>query len=132
MYTIQVRKVYLLKTTPTKSLRPWFIIHHASIQFSCSVVSGSLWPHELQHARLPCSSAAPRAYSNSCPLSRWCNPTISSSVVPFSSLFQSSQASVFFFFFFPKWISSLHQVAKVLELHLQHQSFQWTLRTDLF
>ena len=100
VYTIQVRKVYLLKTTPIKSLRPWFIIHHASVQFRCSVVSDSLWPHELQHARRPCSSTAPRAYSNSCPLSRWCHPTISSSVVPFSSLLQSSQASGLFVFFF--------------------------------
>ena len=48
-------------------------------QFSRSVVSDSLWPHELQHARPPCLSPTPRVYSNSCPLSRWCHPTISSS-----------------------------------------------------
>ena len=54
------------------------------IQFSCSVVSNSLWPHELQHARPPCPSPIPRVYPNSCPLSRWCHPTSSSSVVPFS------------------------------------------------
>ena len=53
--------------------------------FSHSVVSDSLWPHELQHARLPCPSASPGACSNPCPLSQWCHPTISSSVVPFSS-----------------------------------------------
>ena len=52
--------------------------------FSCSVVSYSLWPHELQHARPPCLSPTPRVYTNSFPLSRWCHPTISSSVVPFS------------------------------------------------
>ena len=53
-------------------------------QFSRSVVSDSLWPHELQHARPPCPSPTPRVHSNPCPLSRWCHPTISSSVVPFS------------------------------------------------
>ena len=55
-------------------------------QFSCSVPSNSLWPHGLQHNRLPCSSPTPRAYSNSCPSSRWCYPTISSSVISFSCL----------------------------------------------
>ena len=55
-------------------------------QFSRSVMSYSLQPHGLQHARLPCPSPTPRAYSNSCPLNQWCHPTISSSVVPFSCL----------------------------------------------
>ena len=64
-----------------------------SVQFSCSVMSDSLQHHGLQHTRLPCPSPTPRAYSNSCPLSRWCHPTISSSVVPFSSHFQSCPAS---------------------------------------
>ena len=64
-----------------------------SIQFSHSVVSDSLRPHGLQLARLRCSSTTPRAYSNSCPLSQWCHPTISSSVVPFSSHLQSFPAS---------------------------------------
>ena len=64
-----------------------------TLQFSLSVVSGSLWPHGLQSASLPCSSPTPEAYSNSCPLSRWCHPTISSSVVPFSSCLQSFPAS---------------------------------------
>ena len=63
-----------------------------SVQFSCSVVSDSLRPHGLQHARLPCPSWT-GAYSNSCPLSGWCHPTISSSVVPFSSCLQSCPAS---------------------------------------
>ena len=57
------------------------------------VMSGSLLPHGLQHARLPCPSPSPRACSNSCPLSQWCHPTISSSVVPFSSCLQSFPAS---------------------------------------
>ena len=64
-----------------------------SVQFSCSVVSDSLWPNGLQHIRLPCPSPTPRAYSNSCPSHRWCHPTISSSVLPFSSRFQSFPAS---------------------------------------
>ena len=62
-----------------------------SVQFSHSVMSDSLWPHGLQHAQLPCPSPAPRAYSNSCPLSQWCHPTLSSSVIPFSSHLQSFQ-----------------------------------------
>ena len=66
----------------------------SSAQFIHLVVSDSLWPHRVQHARLPCPSPTPGAYSNSCPLSRWCHPTISSSVVPFSHL-QSFPASVF-------------------------------------
>ena len=57
-----------------------------SVQFSCSVVSDSLRPHESQHARPPCQSPTPEVHSNSCPSSRWCHPAISSSVVPFSSL----------------------------------------------
>ena len=57
-----------------------------SVQFSCSVVSDSLRPHGLQHAKIPCSSPTPRDYSNSCPSSQWCHPAISSSVVPFSPL----------------------------------------------
>ena len=60
---------------------------------SHSVVSDSLGPHGLQHARLPCPSPTPRAYPNSCPLSRWCHPTISSSVISFSSCPQSFPAS---------------------------------------
>ena len=64
-----------------------------SVQFSRSVVSDSLRPHELQHVRLPCPSPTPRVHSNSCPSSRWCHPAISSSVVPFSSCPQSLPAS---------------------------------------
>ena len=61
----------------------------SSVQFSCSVVYDSLWPHGLKHARLPCPSPTPGAYSNSCPLTWGCHPTVSSSVVPFSSCLQS-------------------------------------------
>ena len=65
----------------------------SSVQFSHSVVSDSLWPHESQHSRLPCPSPTPRVYSNSCPSSWWCHLAISSSVSPFSSCPQSLPAS---------------------------------------
>ena len=70
-----------------------FLLQFSSVQFSRSVVSGSLWPHGLQHARPPCPSPSSGACSNSCPLSQWCHPTISSSVVPFSSCPQSFPGS---------------------------------------
>ena len=69
-------------------------------------MSDSLWPHGLQHTRPPCPSATPRVSSNSCPLSRWCHPTVSSSVVPFSSHLQSFPASESFLvsqFFASRW-----------------------------
>ena len=65
----------------------------SSVQFGGSFVSESLWPRGLKHARPPCLSPTPGVYSNSCPLSWWCHPTISSSVVPFSSYLQSFPAS---------------------------------------
>ena len=73
----------------------WNNIQHtySSVQFSHSVVSDSLRPHEPQHARPPCPSPTPRVHPNSCPLSRWCHPTISSFVVPFSSWPQSFPTS---------------------------------------
>ena len=71
-------------------------LENVSVHFSHSVVSYSLWPHEPQHTRPPCPSPTPGVYPNSCPLSRqWCHPTISSSVIPFSSCPQSFPASVF-------------------------------------
>ena len=94
------------------------------VQFSCSVISNSLQPHGLQHARPPCPSPIPGVYANSCPWSQWCHPTISSIVAPSPSAFNHSQHQGLF-----KWVKSSHQVAKVLEF--QHQSFQWTPRTDL-
>ena len=68
--------------------------HNYWFQFSHSVVSNSLWPHVLQHARPPCPSPTPVVYSNSCPSSWRCHPTISSSVIPFSSCLQSFPAKV--------------------------------------
>ena len=96
-----------------------------SVQFSCSVLSDSLWPHGLQNARLPCPSPIPRVYSKSCPLSRWCHPTISSYVILFFSCFNLSQHQGLY-----KWVSFSHQVVKVLGFQLQYQSFQWIFRTD--
>ena len=74
-----------------KLVQPLFKI--VSVQFSRSVMSNSLWPHESQHARTPSPSPTPRVHPNSCPSSRWCHPAISSSVVPFSSCPQSLPAS---------------------------------------
>ena len=70
-----------------------WLVQKVSVQFSHSVMSNSLWLHGLQHARPPCPSPTPRAYSNSCPSSQWCHPTNSSSVLPFSSCTQSFPAS---------------------------------------
>ena len=92
-YNPQVQK----KLDMTERLRLLSSFHfahiHTSVQFSRSVVSDSLRPHESQHVRPPCPSPTPRVYSNSCPLCQWCYPAISSSVVPFSSCPQSFPAS---------------------------------------
>ena len=81
--------------------------------------------HGLQHTRLPCPSLSPGACSNSCPLSRWCHPVVSSTVIPFSSCPQSFPTSGSF---------SVSQVfassGQVLEVQLQHPSFQWLFRID--
>ena len=100
----------------------------AMYQFSsvAQIVSDSLWPHESQHTKPPCPSPTPGVHSNPCPSSWWCHPAISSSAVPFSFWPNPSQHQGFF-----KWVSSSHQVAKVLEFQLQQQSYQWTPRTDL-
>ena len=99
--------------------------YYYSVQFSRSVVSDSLRPHEPEHARPPCPSPAPRAYPNSCPLCRWCHPTILSSVVPFSSHLQSFPASGSFQMshFFPSG-------GQRIGVSASHQSFQWIFRTD--
>ena len=103
----------------------WYdwILKRSSVQFSLSVVSDSLWPHGLQHARFPCLSTTPRAYSNSCPLSQWCHPTTSSSVVPFSSHLQSFPATGSFPMsqFFPSNGQSIgaSALASVLPMNIQ-------------
>ena len=104
-----------------------FSDNFSSVQFSHSVMSDSLRPHEPQHSRPPCPSPTPGVHPNPCPLSRWCHPNISSSVVPFPPAPNPSKHQSLF-----KWVSSSHQVAKVLEFQLQHKSFQWTPRTDIF
>ena len=95
-------------------------------QFTHSYVSDFLWHHGLQHARLPCPSPTPGAYSNSCPSCQWCHPTISSSVITSPPSFNLSQHQGLF-----QWVSSFHQVAIVLQFQLKHQSFQWIFRIDL-
>ena len=102
-----------------------FSIFFSSVEFSHSIVSSSLWPSGLQHTRPPCPSPTPEVYTNSSPWSRWCHPTILASVTPSPPVFNLSQHQGLF-----KWVSSLYQVAKVLEFQLQHQSFQWIFRTD--
>ena len=97
-----------------------------SVQFSCSVLSDSLQRHGLHHARPPCLSPTPGACSNLCPSNQRWHPTISSSVIPFFSCLQSFPASGPF----PMSQFFASGGEKVLELQLQHQSFQWIFRTD--
>ena len=85
--------MFLLKYLWTDMVVVSIWVQFSSVQFSLSVVSDSLRPHESQHARPPCPSPTPRVHTNSCPSSRWCHPAISSSVVPFSSCPQSLSAS---------------------------------------
>ena len=101
------------------------IIFWSSVQFSHLVVSDSLWPHGQQHARPPCPSPTPEVYSNSCPLVGDVIQPSHPLSSPSPPAFNLSQHQGLF-----RWISSLHQVAKVLEFQLQHQSFQWIFRTD--
>ena len=75
---------FFCSCNPQISVKCLALEQFRSVPFSCSVVSDSLQPHGLQHARPPCPSPTPRVYPNLCPLSQWCHPTISSSVVPFS------------------------------------------------
>ena len=96
-----------------------------TVQFICSVVSDSLWPHESQHARPPCPSPTPspikpmslESVMPSSHLILYCPLLLLPPIPPSISLFQ--------------WVNSWHEVAKVLEFQLQHQSFQWTPKTDL-
>ena len=85
-------KIYFKLKDNCFTILCWFL-PFSSVQFSHSVVSDSLRPHESQHARPPCPSPTPRVHSHSCPSSRWCHPAVSSSVIPFSSCPQSLPAS---------------------------------------
>ena len=107
-------------------IHQYFVDQFSSVQFSRSVVSDSLWPHESQYARPLCPSPSPGVHSNSRPSSRWCHPAISSSIVPSSSCPQSLPASESF---------PIRQLfawsEQILEFQLQHYSFQRTPRADL-
>ena len=81
--------------------------HQKWLLFSCSVVSDSLRPHGLQHTRPPCPSPTPGVYSNSCPLSWWCHPTISSSAIAFPSCLQSFPASATLLW--EDWVQNCHK-----------------------
>ena len=95
MFTEFLFNLYILLSTcnPLTNIHINFHLDCCSLLLSLSGMSNSLWLHGLQHARFPCPSPFPRACSNSCPLSRWCHPTISSSAIPFSSCLQSFPAS---------------------------------------
>ena len=99
--------------------------HFSSVQaLSCVQVFATPWT--ATHQRPPCPSPAPGVYPNSCPLSRWYHPTISFLLSPFPPALNLSQHHSLL-----KWVNISQQVAKVLEFQFQHQSFQWTIRTDL-
>ena len=100
----------------------WYL----EIQFSCLVMSNSLWPQGLQHARPPCPSPSPGVCPSSCSLHWWCCPVISSSDSFFSLCPQSFPASGTF-----PMSRLLPQITKILELQRQRQSFQWIFRVDL-
>ena len=135
-----------LRGQPGKPHTP-FSNQISSVQFSHSVVSDSLWPYELQHARPLCPSPTSRIHPNSCHWHEWtCHPLYfrivrkiykpSFYVWPHTNHLILCRPFLLLPSIFPsislfKWVSSLHQVAKVLEFQLQHQSFQWTPRTDV-
>ena len=95
--------------------------HILSVQFRRLVLSDSLRPHEPQHTRPPCPSPTPGVYPDSDPLNQWCHPTSHPLLSPAPPALNLSQHQGLF-----KWVSSLHQVAKILEFQLKHQSFWWT------
>ena len=107
-------------------LKNYLILPKSFVYMGYQFSSDSLRPHEPQHARPPCPSPTPRGHPNPCPSSQWCHSTTSSSVVPFFSCPQSFPASGSF------QMSQLFTWGgQSMEFPLQHQSFQWTPRTDL-
>ena len=105
---VKSRKQPKCPSTEEWIMKMWYIcIMEYSVQFSCSVLSDTLWPHGPQHSRPPCPSSNLGVYPNSCPLRQWWHSTISFSVVPFSSRLQSFPALGSF-----KWVSSSHQWPK--------------------
>ena len=115
----------ILKKKSISSLESGLCTHHLLLLFSQQVMSDSLWPPGLLHT-IHCPLSSPGVCPSSCPLNRWCHPTIPSSVGLFSFCLQNPSQHQGLF----PWVSFSHQVAKVLELQLQHQSFQWVFRTD--
>ena len=95
----------------------WPVHLLSSVQFSCSVMSDSLQPHESQHSGPPCPSPTPRVHSDSCPSSQWCHPGISSSVVPFSSCPQSLPA-------FAQWLA-------IINSRVSGLTFSYSIQTGL-
>ena len=102
-----------------------YSVQFSSVQFSHSVMSDYLQPHESQHARPSCPSPSPGVYSNSCPWSQWCHPSSHPPLSPSPAPNPSQHQGLF------QWVKSFHEVAKVMEFQLQYQSFQWTPKTDL-
>ena len=128
---LQVTEVIFLSETKENKAYILKLIHNiilslfSSVQFSHSVMSDSLRPHEPQHARPLWPSPTPRVHSNSCPSSWWCHLILCHPLLLLPP--NPSQHQGLF-----QWVNSLHDMAKVLEFQLQHQSFQWTARTYLF
>ena len=120
------RNIYVTSTHFSCFLQNWSScsVQFSSVQFSCSVVSNSLQPHESQHARPPCPSPSPGVHSDSRPSSPWCHPAISSSVVPFSSCPQSLPASESF----PTVIIEILQQVKIPHLPKSTMAIQYHRR----
>ena len=116
-----VNKILVFRHTIIPQQNLWLLL-----LFDHSVMSNSLQLHGLQQARPPCPSLSPRVCPSSCSLHRWCHPAISSSDALFSFCPLSFPASGLF-----QWVVCSHLVTKILELQLQHQSFQWIFRIDL-
>ena len=119
-----------LQCASFKCTAKWISYQFSSVQFSCSVMSNSLRPHGLWHARLPCSSPTPKACSNLCPSSQWCYTTVSSSVIPFSSCPQSLPASGSFsmsqLFAWGSQSIGVSALISVLPMNTQHWSpLEW-------
>ena len=132
LYTLpilQFCQLYPIQAEVKKFLLQGLLERLLLLSFSRVVVSNSLRPHGLQHTRLLCPSPSPGVCSSSCPSSWWWSPDAiqpSCSVLsPSPPAFNLCQPQGLY-----QWVSSLHQVAKVLELQLQHQSFQWIFRVD--
>ena len=117
---ICIKYIWILFTKEDKQ-KSRYTICFSSVKFSRSVMSSSLQPHGLQHTRPPCPSPTPGVYPNSCPLSQWCHPIISSSVVPFSSCLQSFPPSGSFQMsqFFTSGDQTIRASASVLPMNIQ-------------